>query len=410
MFNLTAEEKLKRARIKLQKENPFFGYLVLHLNLVEKSDEVPTAAVDYSGNMYFNEEFVNGLSPEKIKGLVAHEVMHLALEGKMRKGSRQHKKWNVAQDIVINHILQQNGFELPEGGLNPRRGEIEIPYPDGAVKITGLDDHNFESVYNELKDHDEDGDGPGPEGYDEPVIETDEDGGFPLEGGGGQKGDDQDWGRIRRKAASHAKSQGKLPHGMDDEIEAIEDGKADWRSILHRFITEAIPNDTTFARPSRLTRTLRSQGVNTFLPDDDSEGLDVYIALDTSGSISRNELQDFVDEVAGIIGGFAEVNITMILHTADVYHTVRLENASVEEVNDALDIKTGGTDHRPVFEWIENNANGRSQVLVSFTDGYTTVPEEVPGIDTVWVINNHDIGIEQLKFGEVVNVLHEDWA
>jgi predicted metal-dependent peptidase len=49
----------------------------------------------------------------QLTGLIAHEVMHLALCHHTRQGKRDHDKWNRAADHAINHLLQGAGFDLP---------------------------------------------------------------------------------------------------------------------------------------------------------------------------------------------------------------------------------------------------------------------------------------------------------
>ena len=89
---------------------PFFGHLVQHLNLIE-TEKIPTAGVDERNNLYYNPDFINDLTDEEGKGVMAHEVMHLALECFDRLGERDKNRWNIAQDIIINHILVQNGLD-----------------------------------------------------------------------------------------------------------------------------------------------------------------------------------------------------------------------------------------------------------------------------------------------------------
>ena len=51
MREMKAEDKLIRARIQIQRKNPFFAYLSLYLKFVE-SDEVDSCAIDVNGNFF----------------------------------------------------------------------------------------------------------------------------------------------------------------------------------------------------------------------------------------------------------------------------------------------------------------------------------------------------------------------
>ncbi|HKZ43337.1 MAG TPA: hypothetical protein VJ044_20430, partial [Candidatus Hodarchaeales archaeon] len=76
---MNAELKLRKARIQLIKRQPFFGTLALHLELV-KTNSIPSTAVDGKNNLLYNEDFINKIQLEPCIGVVAHEVMHLALD------------------------------------------------------------------------------------------------------------------------------------------------------------------------------------------------------------------------------------------------------------------------------------------------------------------------------------------
>ena len=48
--------KLQKARIQLQKENPFFSYLVMHLKLKKDNNMGFGLGIDNYGNCYYNEK------------------------------------------------------------------------------------------------------------------------------------------------------------------------------------------------------------------------------------------------------------------------------------------------------------------------------------------------------------------
>ena len=68
---LTPIEKIRKAKIKLLSNNPFFGYLVLNLNIKEDNNmPMPTACVDAFGNMFFDSNFINKLDMDETTTLV----------------------------------------------------------------------------------------------------------------------------------------------------------------------------------------------------------------------------------------------------------------------------------------------------------------------------------------------------
>src|SRR4051812_27361427 len=111
-------EKLRAATGYLILHHPFITTPLLRLKLVADPHQ-PTACVD-GRSIFYNEDFVAGLTTEETIFLLAHEVLHVALAHHLRRGDRDLKGWNAAADYVINLMLQQAGFTVIEGGLlNP---------------------------------------------------------------------------------------------------------------------------------------------------------------------------------------------------------------------------------------------------------------------------------------------------
>lgn len=438
---LSAEDRIIQARSMLQDadESPFFGYLVLHLEPV-KTDEVPTAGVDFSGNLFYNPDFIEDLTPSQAKGLICHEVLHLALEGMKRKGNRNEQLWNIAQDIVINDIINDEGYDLPEAGIIPENHEIDFREQAGNkqgggqgldLHIENLTEESFETVYSKVKkayeemdppdkqggqgqqgqqsgqsssgdgqkqsggqqsgdgesgqgksEREQDGDPRLPQGFDDHIYEDDEDGEGEMKGA--EEGD-KNWGEILCKAAEHARKQGDLPAGLKERVNAAVQEQVDWRQKLRQFISSQVPYDYEMEYPDE---ELARQGI--YLPSTEYENLDVNIAIDTSGSISDNEIRDFLGEVIAIARTFRNVNIRIIQHDADVQKVEEYDQAKSDDFKE-FEIKgRGGTDHRPVFQYLKEDVDSTDQqVLICFTDGYTSVPdpEHLPhNLYTMWAL------------------------
>ncbi len=127
MAGLSAIDKIIRARSKLQEDNPFFAYLVLHLNLKCDNEKCPTMAINANGDLFFNEGFVNSLSEDELKFCVCHEVMHVALEHCSRVVDINNAHiWNFATDTVINDMLIESKMAAPKGVITPVNHEISV--------------------------------------------------------------------------------------------------------------------------------------------------------------------------------------------------------------------------------------------------------------------------------------------
>ena len=203
--------------------------------------------------------------------------------------------------------------------------------------------------------------------------------------------------QARAKAMANAKQQGHTPVGMDRKIDDIQKSKINWKSVLHGFVSRSIPEKYDWNRPNKR---YRSQGI--YLPSYKSEKVELVLSVDTSGSISDEELQEFISEVYGIVEGFSQVDLTVIQHDAKVQAV-----NNIRQRRDVEDIELkggGGTDHRPVFDYIKENEN-QSRVYVGFTDGWTTVPDkrELPsGLNVIWVVDNFEVDEERLPYGRIL--------
>jgi predicted metal-dependent peptidase len=391
-MNQEARDKIIKARVTLQKTHPFFSYLALHLTPIEvEAKVVPTLGVDARGNLYYNPEFVNKMAQDKVKGVVCHEVMHVALSHLNGLKGKDTKVSNVAQDIVINDIILENQLQLPREGLLPSNHEITI---NGNIKIVKINKKPWEQVYHELEKK-------LPKekvyGFDEHMRDKGKD---DQDGKGGAAGDDKDWKQIINEGYAYAKLQGKAPAGVDRYIEELSYPKLNWRQMLQKFIVREIPYDFCYTRPSR-----KSLATGVFMPSVVRESLEIGVALDTSGSMSHKDLKECLSETLGIVKAYSNVKLTGLTCDAEV-HTMA-EVSSEEDIAN-LEIKGGGgTDFIPVFKWVEEN-KPQMRLLIFFTDGYGSFPESAPMVKTLWCITQGGMELDKIPFGERVNLDFRD--
>ena len=118
---MTPAESITRARTQLLMLHPFFGSLALRLRVVE-TRAVPTAGVAESITvngtiLAYNPDFIAKLSPQETMAVVAHEVLHCAFKHIFRLADREPMRWNIAADLAINPLIQDQGMRLPQGAL-----------------------------------------------------------------------------------------------------------------------------------------------------------------------------------------------------------------------------------------------------------------------------------------------------
>jgi predicted metal-dependent peptidase len=117
--HLTPAVRIQKARTALLLDHPFFGSLLFRLG-GRASGSIQTMATD-GLSLFYNPEFVETLNSAELAGVLAHEVMHPALQHHTRRGDRDRKRWNMACDYAINPLLLDAGLTLPKDVLIDHR-------------------------------------------------------------------------------------------------------------------------------------------------------------------------------------------------------------------------------------------------------------------------------------------------
>ena len=117
--HLTPAVRIQKARTALLLDHPFFGSLLFRLGGLA-SNSIQTMATD-GVSLFYNPAFVHTLNAAELAGVLAHEVMHPALQHHTRRGDRDRKRWNMACDYAINPLLLDAGLTLPKDVLIDHR-------------------------------------------------------------------------------------------------------------------------------------------------------------------------------------------------------------------------------------------------------------------------------------------------
>lgn len=119
------------------------------------------------------------------------------------------------------------------------------------------------------------------------------------------------------------------------------------------------------------------------------------IAIDTSGSTSGDLVQSFVQKTYNILKStesfFTKINLHIIQCDADIQEDKKI--TCQEDFDEYLKTMTihglGGTDFRPVFEYVETLCRKKEfqnlKGLIYFTDGYGDFPAKKPDYETAFV-------------------------
>ena len=366
-----------KARARLLLDNPFFGTLALKLTPKEDSTQ-PTGYTD--GHVLgYNPKWFEKLSTQQRVGFLAHEIMHVVYMHIFRREKRHAKKWNVAADYVINWNLVH---------------DCRMILPDGALIDEQYKGMTTEHVYNLLPEmEDEDGN----------TISWDDLPDDPGNCGGCKDSEtpsntsrnpEQKWTIDINQAYEAAKMAGKLPGGLSKIIDDIIKPKVNWKSVLIKFLTNTAKNDYSWIKPNR-----RFIARDMYLPSLYIERLEsILVAVDTSGSISEEELQIFASETSAILASMDPESIEFLQCDTEI-------NQHDTYTRESLPLKVefkgrGGTDFAPVWKYIEEKGL-MPKACIYLTDLYPCDWGEKPPYPVLWISTT---SVTDVPFGHVTQI------
>jgi len=141
------------------------------------------------------------------------------------------------------------------------------------------------------------------------------------------------------------------------------------------------------------------------------------IAIDTSGSVSGELVQSFVQKTYNILmqqeNFFSKINLHIIQCDAVIHEDVKITSkAEFERYLANMVLRgSGGTDFRPVFkrvdEMIQDKEFTNLKGMIYFTDGEGTFPEQQPGYKTAFVFVKDDYKEPQVPAWAIKLVLQK---
>lgn len=218
--------------------------------------------------------------------------------------------------------------------------------------------------------------------------------------------------KMQTDLETFSKQQGDKAGGLMQNLNAVNREKYDYTAFLKKF---AVLGETMKINDDEFDYIFYTYGLKMYEKMPLIEPLEYkevkrikefVIAIDTSGSVSGELVQTFVQKTYNILKStesfFSKINLHIIQCDADIQEHVKI--TSQEEFDEYLKKMKihglGGTDFRPVFEFTQKLIDEKEftnlKGLIYFTDGHGDFPAKKPDFDTAFVFiddeyNNPDV-------------------
>jgi predicted metal-dependent peptidase len=392
-----------------------------HTVRVKVSRKRPVAAIGSTGLMLVNPRVFSETPLPDLVFVVAHELMHLALDTFGRGGNADPYLVNVAHDYVINDILSV---------------ELGRPVPLGGLVRHGARQESLESLVTELAQNGNSGNPPGcwsverkkkPSKQKAPEsalgkalrdalkragkpLPEDEEPELEPELGPKERGAIRE--KVRREAvravslkelreeiARHAEAghgQGGADGGAAQTLmDAIATAyQPPWQLALQHWLDAVSPGSRSFARPSRRGAD-RADGVA--MPGRKREGWALHVVIDTSGSMVNT-----LPRILGLLASFCEgAGVTQV-------HVLQCDvGVTADEWLDPAELASykvtgfGGSDMSPAMHELVDDPEVAAVLVL--TDGYISYPAEEPPYAVLWGLVDGTTNFHP-PYGTVVHV------
>ena len=431
---MTKNESLSKATKDLMLKEPYYGIFLIMLNKFWSS-RVPTAGVSKMGINYqleINEGFWDKLPDLHKMGILKHELLHIAFGHlSMYFKFSDKRRANTAMDMEINQYIQQGwlpGDDMTadeykqlvdavkakvrqglEAGLTKKQANQEFEnIPPRGIIFADYADQGWDAkagsryYYDKLKEAQDKKDKNGTTGNQalDQLLDDIENGNTPDHSTwedfenlseAEQKLLDKQVQKLLSDAKEQTiKKQGTVPGEIEGliEVEEIIPPKFDWRGYIRRF---------TGVSTRVFTKKIRRKENRRF---SDNPGMKVkmkqhmLLAIDTSGSVSNDELLEFMNEIHHIYKSGVDVTIVQ----CDTRIT------SIEKYTGEWEMTIhgrGGTYFDPVIEYFNEHIKQFTS-LVYFTDGEASASIRPKG-NVLWVLSERSHMNENLP-GRVIKL------
>lgn len=223
----------------------------------------------------------------------------------------------------------------------------------------------------------------------------------PAEDGSASELADQltrEFTKSMAESAESVKSRGTMPGGISAYVEElVKPPQVDWRQELRNYCRSAKPSrsKSTLSRPKRKHISLAGAITSDHPGKRKNPSYRIVFAIDTSASVSNNELQEIFVELRGILGCGEGTEVTVVECDTQIGRVYDLD--SVSKVDTKVTGR-GGTSFNPVFQWINGDiswgkerCSKKPDLLIYATDGECPLPPveiRLPQSKMLWLISS----------------------
>ena len=404
------ETRLKKAHITLM-QHPmtalYSGIIASGKN--EVKDGKFTAYTDGINKVYCREYVAEYDNEAKLRGLVLHENLHVALKQipRHRDLNHDHKMLNYAMDFVVNDVIKNT-----EGTTGYTKEPIVL-LPDGALYHPMFHNWSVRKVYEYLKQRkeeldkaDKNGEQPQPcpqqnnsstNGEDKDEIDVDEalrnmDKGLDDHVFADVEEMDAEQLKKLEDAVDKALRQGGMLAGrmgasIPRVIGELLETKVDWREVFREFVQSAMRGKDEYTWRKMSKPYLAN---NMYLPSMHSETMgELVVAIDTSGSIDNEQISEFASELASICETCNPDKVRVLWWDTKV-HGEQVFEGNYTDIAKMLKPKGGGGTHVGCVNDYIIKSSINAEVLVVFTDGYVeSNPTWELTMPTMWFVTQN---------------------
>lgn len=420
-------DKLTEARCRLATLAPFYGHAAMQFTWTQSEMEwIPDPSQRTMGvrvmlskgvECIYYKPFVESLTVPELYAVIQHEIEHIVRCHCTRRGFREPEVFNIASDMVVNGHRNK-----PRIGYNSSSGResLIIPMADSIVWIPPdwPENESADEYYNRLIKNCRiikiqpkgsgkgKGDGKGGDNDDGKGDENDEGGhgqySVTVDGHTYKTFDDHSvWNQgdasedearqIVKDIVDNAveKSRGRVPGHLSEAISKLSKPVVKWRQLLQQYIGRHVGNKRlTYSRRNRRSDVFGDPGYSRHA------AATVNVIIDTSGSVSSRELQQFFTEIDHI-SSRSVVHVLQWDHAYQGYSKYRKGAWKKFKVNGR-----GGTDMAAPVKWLVDNM-AVADVQILLTDGECNYAEKMP-INMITVITRD--GSHKPDWGHVVTM------